>query len=211
MDRNRSLSLIEEAAKWRLVSLLLECPRAGWLTEAQALAVEVDDDRLKLAVELARNEADEGTYHSIFGPGGPAPPREITYRSWAQPGYLLSELSAYYSAFSYGPSIADVPDHIAVETGFVAYLKLKEAYAYDSGDAAAAAVSAEAATAFVKDHLSKFAGTLAGELGHSGVEYLGLAGRLLIDLVGRGHDEDRNPLPVIQGTNEEFFECGAVD
>ncbi len=148
------------------------------------MAAEVADTDLKAAANVAQKEASEGLYHSIFGPGGPAPGREISYREWAQPGYLLSELTSYYDAFAYQSSIVEAPDHVAVETGFIAYLKLKEAYARATGDDEHAAVTCEAAQQFITEHLSMMTEPLARSLEHSGVEYLALAGNALLSRVG---------------------------
>ncbi|MBK9162872.1 MAG: hypothetical protein IPM21_03010 [Acidobacteria bacterium] len=63
----------------------------------------MNDKQLRRAARSAQKEASEGLFHSIFGPGGPAPGREVSYRGWVQPGYLLSELSTFYNAFSYQP------------------------------------------------------------------------------------------------------------
>ena len=65
--------LLGEAAEWRLLGLLFECPLPNWREQMDALAAEVVDADLKAAAEAARLEASEGLYHSIFGPGGPAP------------------------------------------------------------------------------------------------------------------------------------------
>ncbi len=117
--------LILEAAEWRLISLLFDCPTGKWFGDVNALGKQVADKPLKRAARSAQKEASEGLFHSIFGPGGPAPGREVSYRGWVQPGYLLSELSSFYNAFSYKPVTDEVPDHVAVETGFVAYLRLE--------------------------------------------------------------------------------------
>ncbi len=161
--------LLREAAEWRLLGLLFECPSPMWREQVEALAAEVADAELRAAVEAVRREVSEGLYHSIFGPGGPAPPREISYRHWMQPGYLLSELTRYYNAFAYQPTLLEAPDHVSVETGFVAYLTLKEAYAEASADEEHAAVRREAVQQFISDHRSTMTEPLARSLEHSGV------------------------------------------
>lgn len=123
---NLQNQFLVEAAEWRLISLFFDCPTGDWFDQVDALGKQVYDKRLKRAAKFARKQASEGMFHSIFGPGGPAPGREVSYRGWVQPGYLLSELASCYNAFSYKPMTAEVPDHVSVETGFVAYLRLKE-------------------------------------------------------------------------------------
>lgn len=211
MEKIRSaMELMKEAADWRLISLLFDRPADGWFDEVGMLGEQSEDKRLKRAADAARGEAGEGAFHSIFGPGGPAPSREVTYRSWVQPGYLLSELSSYYDAFSYKPTTDEAPDHVAVEAGFIAYLKFKELYALECGDGEAAAVTAEAANTFIEDHLSKIAGKLSRSLAESGYEYLKLAGEALFERTGPDKDgSELAVLPVLQPEEDELFECGS--
>lgn len=202
--------LIQEAAEWRLISLLFECPNAGWYQQVNELAREIKDSRLKKAARSARSEATEGTFHSIFGPGGPAPPREVTYRSWVQPGYLLSELASFYKAFSYEPDSDEILDHVAVEAGFMSYLKLKQAYALACFDDENARITAKAAKVFAADHLSKSAEQLSKSLAFSGVDYLALASSALFKRVGKDKDKDkraRTALPVMESVVEDDFGC----
>jgi hypothetical protein len=167
--------------------------------------------------EGAHNEVaarKKGLFHSIFGPGGPAPGREVSYREWAQPGYLMAELTSYYEAFAFQPATGEVPDHVSVETGFVAYLRLKEAYALLNSDAVHASVTSEAARQFIDDHLSTMAEPLANSLEHSGVKYLSLAGAALLRRTGPRRDSGRGKgLPVISesgfsGDDAPEFACG---
>jgi nitrate reductase assembly molybdenum cofactor insertion protein NarJ len=205
----QKLSLLQEAAEWRLISLLFECPVGEWQENVKSLAQEITDSQLKTAAEFARIEASEGLYHSIFGPGGPAPAREVTYRSWVQPGFLLSELSAFYEAFSYHPNLKESPDHIAVETGFMAYLKLKEAFAEEKGDQEHAEITAKAAKTFNDEHLAKFTEQITKTLASSDIEYLALASAALLKRVGKDKDKKtRQILPVLGDEDDSFFECG---
>ena len=71
----KTSALLREAAEWRLISLLFECPNEEWQAQVAALAAEITDADLKAAAVAAREEAGEGIYHTIFGPGGPAAPR----------------------------------------------------------------------------------------------------------------------------------------
>lgn len=204
--------LLNEAAEWRLISLLFDCPAGDWFEQVSLLGEQVKDKRLSQAAAAAMSEADEGLFHSIFGPGGPAPGREVSYRSWVEPGQLLSELSAYYDAFGFKTRTNEVPDHVAVEAGFVGYLRLKELYARESADDENAEITAEAAAAFIKDHLSKYSEKLNSLLSGSGITYLENAGQALFERVGP--DEDKNKLreaamPILAEDEEAIFECGA--
>jgi len=172
--------LLEEAAAWRLTGLLFECPSDAWRARLIELAPEVSDPELKAAVAAAPGEATEGLFHTTFGPGGSAAPREVSHRRVPDPGRFLAELAAYYSAFAYLPTTDEPLDHVSVEAGFVGYLRLKEAFALASGDDAAAAVARDAARQFVKDHIAVIAEPLATSLRASGIAYLGHASAALI-------------------------------
>lgn len=202
--------LLRDAAEWRLISLLFDCPSNEWYEQVSDLAAPLTDKKLKRAAKAAQKEASEGLFHSIFGPGGPAPGREVSYRGWVQPGYMLSELSSFYEAFSYKPMTDEVPDHVAVETGFIAYLKLKEAYAQACDDSESKAITADASKTFIDEHISKYAEQMAKILSASGVEYLSLAGESLFKRVGRDKDKAKQRfLPVLETDEEESeFKCG---
>lgn len=206
--------LLNEAAEWRLLSLLFDCPKRDWFRQVSLLGEQVSDKQLAKAARAAQDEATEGLFHSVFGPGGPAPGREVSYRSWVEPGQLLSELSSYYDAFGYKTSTEEVPDHIAVETGFMGYLCLKELYARECGDTENAEVTADAARSFVDDHLSKYAEKLDSLLSDSGIEYLECAGKSLFERVGPDKDKSKlreAALPVLaEDEDETMFECGAA-
>lgn len=200
--------LLRAAAEWRLIGLLLECPSAQWRVRVNELAHEVADADLSDAVVQAGEHASEGLYHSTFGPGGPAPPREATHRDTLQLGYLISELEAFYNSFGYQPDEHEPPDHISVEAGFVAYLKFKEAYAMACGDAEAAEVTAAACREFLSEHLASTAGPLTGMLAASGVPYLEATARALARRAGA----PKQRFLVLGAENlndgEDHFGCG---
>lgn len=190
---------LDTAAEWRLIALLFEYPGPGWLRLVAGLGAEVRDSTLRMAADAAKTEASEGVHQSIFGPGGPVPPREVTYLGGVQFGYLLSELSAFYDAFGYQPAVQEPVDHVAVEAGFVAYLALKETYARLSGDSEAADVASEAASSFRAEHLATLAHPLAEALEAGGPPYLALAARALRDRVG---PPPRKTLPLIDSPDD---------
>lgn len=150
---NRIADGIARAARWRLLGLLLERPRAGWSAELARLAAEIEDPPLRAAVTAAR-DATEGEYHALLGPGAPLSPREASALGLGDPGWMFSELARFYEAFGYAPRAEDPPDHVAVEAGFVGFLELKESLAWANGDAEAAGTVAAARDAFVAAHLA---------------------------------------------------------
>ena len=202
-------TLLRQAAEWRLIGLLFECPVGLWRDDIVALARDTDDPLLGAAVEHALEEASEGLYHSTFGPGGPAPPREVSYLQAVQLGYLLSELTAFYDAFAYRPVTRESPDHVSVEAGFVGYLRLKEAYAVTRGDHDQASVTADAAATFIREPLAALAEPLAATLEASSLAYLADAGRALAKRVGppptaaTATPDGARVLPVIQPFDDE--------
>ena len=208
-------ALLRQAAEWRLIGLLFECPTGSWRADIAALAREVEDPLLGSAVEHALEEASEGLYHSTFGPGGPAPPREVSYLQAVQLGYLLSELSAFYDAFSYQPVTKELPDHVSVEAGFVGYLLLKQAYARSRGDSEQVSVAADAEATFRSEHLASFAEPLAATLEASGMAYLAEAGRALATRVGppptAETPDGARRLPVIQPfEDDDEIACAGI-
>ncbi|HOG28179.1 MAG TPA: molecular chaperone TorD family protein [Vicinamibacterales bacterium] len=203
-------ALLLEAAAWRLIALLFECPGPGWQAHVAALGRDCRDPALQAAAHAAQTEASEGLYHSLFGAGGPVSLREVTYAGGMRPGYLLSELGAYYEAFAYRPGSPEPPDHLSVEAGFVSYLAMKQAYAAASNDPEGAGITADAMAAFCAEHLAGMAEPVARALEAGGPPYLALAGRALLERAGppRG-----SPLPLGgAGSDNECgqAECGTV-
>lgn len=203
------VELLRQAAAWRLIGLLLECPREGWNAEVQALAAEVDDAALKEAADLARQQASEGLYHTTFGPGGPAPPREVSYRDTLHPGRFLAELRGTYEAFAYAPAGDEAPDHVSVEAGFISYLRMKEAYARSRGHEEEANTAAEAAGGFVEDHLASIAEPLSAALESSGIRYFALTASALLARAGPPKQGSQSsPDSVDSSTNALVEEIG---
>jgi nitrate reductase assembly molybdenum cofactor insertion protein NarJ len=159
----KSESLLARAAAWRLASLLLERPREGWYDAIEKLSAEVIDGELRACAKNAADHTEE-TYHRLFGPGGAVSPREVSYCGFEDPGWLMAELSAFYRAFSFEPRREEPIDHIAVESGFLGYLFLKEAYARTRGDYEAAEITKSARQRFVNEHLLRCAGGIRNRL-----------------------------------------------
>jgi nitrate reductase assembly molybdenum cofactor insertion protein NarJ len=181
---SRYQELLREAAEWRLLGLLFACPDAVWRDQVRALAEEITADDLRAAARAAEQEADEGLYHTTFGPGGPAAPREVSYQQSTLSGQFLADLGAYYQAFGYCPPHDEPPDHIAVETDFMAYLKMKQAFAVACLQQEQVGVTADAAQAFLENHLSAISPRLAETMAASGIQYLELAAAALLTRTG---------------------------
>jgi hypothetical protein len=178
-----SRDLLRQTAQWRLIALLLSRPHPGWAEQVLMLSSEAGDENLRLAAQAAQPIASAGLYDTTFGPGGPAAPREVSYRACLD-GNFLAQLSGLYRAFAYEHDTDEPPDHVAVQAGFIAYLALKQLYAHargacDHGDAAA-----RAAALVMDEHLRVMAAPLARSLHASGIDYLARASAALLDRVG---------------------------
>lgn len=206
----RMSALMMEAAEWRLLARLFECPDEDWAADLRQLAGEVRDEALRAAADRATGQVPSpGQYHSLFGPGGPAPPREASYRETLELGSLMSELAMYYDAFGYQHSGGEPPDHVAVETAFVAYLKLKEAYAVANADWEHAALTAAASARFRAEHLANVAAPLARVLEGSPLEYLARASSILAFRVGTAPRSRRLPMAPPTESDDDPFACDA--
>jgi hypothetical protein len=207
---DRCAELLREAQEWRLLGLLFERPRAGWHAHVARLAAGLTDADLRSAAEEAV-AAHEGAYLAVLGPGGAFSPREAGYRRTADPARLLAEIRAAYDAFAFAPEREDPFDHVAVEAGFVGWLKLKEAFAHASGDHAAAAITAAATRGFVERHVACLAEPLADRLATLAEGHLAPASRALLARAGpRPRDLEGDWVP--QGFDDEScaLACGAA-
>lgn len=205
--RQEVKDLLLESAGWRLLGLLFEYPTALWRRSLTALLPDLGGGELASLAEDALRYQTEGLHIALFGPSGSVPVREVAYQGGVQSGYLVSELAAYYNAFGYAPAAEEPPDHIAIELGFLAYLKMKEALAIACGDPDQASLAADAAIAFRKDHLAVMIEPIANLLPCFAPDYLSSAGEILSQRIGPapcssyplstpsiGADEDENPL-----------------
>jgi len=199
MNRSDAQALVAEAAEWRLIALLLERPRTGWHAEVAALAREVRERALSDAAEAARN-ATEGEYLRLLGPGRISP-REVSYRTFEDPGRILADLAATYAAFAFQPRAEEPVDHLALEAGFIGYLLLKEAFAVARGDAEAASTTAAARRDFLSAHLTA-ARPFAQRLAAAGHSYLASSSRALAARVPEHH------VPFAQGDGATDATCG---
>ena len=198
--------LLSEAHAWRLLSLLFERPTAGWSEEVAALAAGLRDPDLADAARSAP-EASEAEYLAWLGPGGVVSAREAGHRETTDPAHVLAEIESYHRAFGFAPAREDPPDHVAVETAFVGYLGLKEAFALAQGEAEAASIAAEASRTFVERHLSTCAQPIAEAIGARSDGYLARAARVLFARVGpRPPDLEGGWVP----RGLDVFECPAA-
>jgi len=199
---------LAEAAAWRLLGLLFERPREGWWQDVEALSHVVTDPVIRAAAAAVREEASEGLYLALLGPGGLVSPRVVTYRGMEDPGRILADISAFYEAFAFQPETEEAPDHLAVEAGFMGYLCLKEAYARARGNDEEAEVAAKATARFREDHLSTLAWPVVERLTATDVRYLSLAATALARRSGPRRDTEATVRAPLRLCDDCSMECG---
>ena len=148
--------------------------------------------------------------HSLFGPGGPVSPREVTCSGGVQMGCLLSEVRAYDDAFAFRPDTIEPHDHLSVESGFMSYRALEQAYALASTHEEQAGVTAEAAGRFKSDHLARMAEPIARALEIGGPPYLVLAVQALFERVGTAPGSTFLPADASVDSDDDRPTCGTA-
>jgi nitrate reductase assembly molybdenum cofactor insertion protein NarJ len=204
----RVQELLAEASAWRLLGLLIERPREGWREDVEALSRVVSDAGIRTAADAAREDATEGLHLAFLGPGGPVSPREVTYRGMEDPGHIIADISAFYEAFAFQPETEEAPDHLSVETGFLGYLCVKEAYARTRGNEEEAEIAANAAARFREAHLSPLAWSVAERLQATNVRYLSLAATALARRTGPRRDTETAAKAPLRLCDDCPMECG---
>jgi TorA maturation chaperone TorD len=204
----RCADLLQQALEWRLIARLFELPRGAWLEEIRALGERCSDSELQHAVAAAAR-AGEGEYLGLLGPGGPLSPREAGHRRTGDPAQTLASIRAFHAAFAFEPQCADPVDHVAVEAGFVGWLRLKQAYAVANGDEEAASVTADAAQRFLREHLALCAEPLARALEEATDGHLVHAARALLARTGpRPRNAEGDWVPAGLGVEACALACG---
>ena len=149
---------LERAACWRCASTLFRLPTADGLAELRVLLPMLPDEARDAVAGLLAVNLDtwEHEFHRVLGPGGlPACESSFDRAALAGRGPLLAAIGGFYQAFAYEPHAREreVPDHIAVELDFLAYLAFKSAFAVDAQMKEELEVTTEAYDAFLRDHL----------------------------------------------------------
>jgi TorA maturation chaperone TorD len=149
---------LEAAATWRFLSLLFQSPTREAYSELEKLAGELPPEQGARARQLLEVPLElwEAEFHRALGPGG-VPACESSYEenALAGRGPVLAGIAGFYEAFAYRPAqaVSEVPDHISVELGFLAYLAMKIAFAEYESKEEEAGVTRAAYERFLKDHL----------------------------------------------------------
>jgi TorA maturation chaperone TorD len=159
------------AAAWRFLSCCFRLPEKSLRAELRAATPKLSAGLRKLAAQLqrVRRRDWEAEFHRVLGAGG-VPACESSYdeNALAGRGPLLADVRGFYEAFAYHPEKlpAEVPDHIAVELDFLAYLTLKIAFARHEERHDEAEIAELAYQRFLEQHVQswteRFAARLAG-------------------------------------------------
>jgi len=204
------IQLLSESAEWRLLGLLFQYPDAAWRSQLTALLPSLPAPELRQMAKAALERYSEGLHSALFAPSGTVPVREVHYRGGVQCGYLMAELAAFYEAFGYHPHIQDADDHLAVQLGFLAYLKLKQAHALLAEKPENAQVTAEAAEAFLKEHVAVQAEAVLRALENFAPQFLIDAGTLVLSKAGSAPSSSYplTGLPRDEEGDEDMDGCG---
>lgn len=173
------LERLERASLYRLLGGALGRPGAadlGSLAQAaEALgrsaepAVAEPLARFTAVVRETVPEVLTEEYVFLFDRGAKCPPYEGAWGDAPQlagKAALLADIAGFYAAFGLEPGDGqpDVEDHIAAECEFMSTLALKEAYALAESDDEGAAITRDAQSRFVGDHLGRWSATFSDGL-----------------------------------------------
>lgn len=186
---------LKRAAVYRLLGLALSYPDADALAHVARLAAHAEASAppavrealaaLGAAAAAADVEELAAAYVAMFDRGDACPPYE---GAWAErpamggKGTALADIAGFYRAFGVAPSAdrPDIEDHVAAELEFMSLLALKEAAALADGGGERLEVTRAAQTAFLGDHLGRWADAFATALGEAAVGgYFAAAGAAL--------------------------------
>lgn len=204
MTAGTEAGLLSRAAAWRLAGRLFERPVPGYEEAIAALASEVGDEDLANAAREVLERPDEGSFLARLGPGGAVSPREAAFAGFGDPGRILADAEGFYAAFGYAPRAEDPADHAAIETGFVAFLLLKEAFALASGRREEAGTCEKARLLFLAEHVSTWADPVARGLTAAGDVGRARAARWI---AARAGEAPSASLPVLPPEEGSTFDC----
>ena len=152
------LTWLQRASTWRFFSLYFRLPTAETEAELAALAPEASDALRELA-EIRRQltlAEWEQEFHRVLGAGGiPACASSYDDNALAGRGPMLADIAGFFRAFAYRPEKlpAEVPDHVAVELDFLAFLSVKVAFALHESREDQAAIARQAYEEFLTEHV----------------------------------------------------------
>ena len=184
---------LQRSSTWLFLSQAFERPTPETVDSLRALATTLPEALREPADALATEPLDsaEPEYFSVLGPAGCAAAESSYERAaMAARGPLLAEVAGFYEAFHYTPPhTQDVPDHISVELGFLAYLACKVAFALFERQQESAEIASTAYDTFLREHPGAWAGPFVDALLATGSDRFGAAAfclRTVMDDAGVG-------------------------
>ncbi len=195
LDRDVARAL-RRAAVYRLLGGAFAYPTAPRLAELADLAGMVadamEDPPIQTALSTFADAAATAPpdvvaaeYVFLFDGAVRCPPWEGAYGDAPQlagKGAMLADIGGFHEAFGLTASgvQSDSVDHIAAELEFMSVLALKEAYAVADAAADGIEITREAAAAFMRDHLGRWAEAFSETVaGTSSLSYYSTAAALL--------------------------------
>ena len=178
---------LERAAGWMFASLALQPPSESNVVTMRSLLPTLPPAIREEATAIVGLPLSdwEPEFFSVLGPAG-CPACESSYEraAMAARGPLIADVAAFYKAFAYQPeTLREVPDHIAVEIDFLAFMAMKIAFArYEHRDDEAD-LTIEAYEKFERTHLGAWARALCEKLIATGSAHYQTAAHLLESLI----------------------------
>lgn len=152
------LTWLQRASTWRFFSLYFRLPTEETEAELVALAPEVPvelRELVEMRQQLTLAEMKE-EFHRVLGAGGiPACASSYDDNALAGRGPMLADIAGFYQAFAYQPEKlpAEVPDHLAVELDFLAFLAMKVSFALHESRQDNAVIAQQAYEKFLTEHV----------------------------------------------------------
>jgi nitrate reductase assembly molybdenum cofactor insertion protein NarJ len=208
---------LARSARWRLASLLFSAPSEAVVGEARAVASELvamtgsepDDGSAppgadergaglqaglgRVAQSLLSTALDAWVdeFHRVLGPGGIGA-TESAYdpNALAGRGPLVADVAGFYRAFAYEPVLetGEVPDHLSLELGYLAFMAMKVAFACHDGDDERRGIAEKAYSKFLAEHLLVWYPRFAEQVEATESTFYGAAAEWLAAIVGEGAD-----------------------
>ncbi len=180
------LTWLQRASTWRFFSLYFRLPTEE--TEAELLSLAAAPEASAVLRQLAEMRQEltlaerQQEFHRVLGAGGiPACASSYDDNALAGRGPMLADIAGFYQAFAYRPEKppAEVPDHLAVELDFLAFLAMKVAFAMHESHHENAAIAQQAYEKFLTEHVRDWVERFHAVLERSPASiYLGAAERL---------------------------------
>lgn len=171
---------LSRAAMLQFVSLALQTPTPEILAEMRDLCASLPSALAESARVVLEWPADawEPEFFSVLGPAGCAV-CESSYERAAQAsrGPLLAKVAGFYEAFGYtSDRLKEVPDHAAVEFGFLSFLAMKVAFATFESKPEKASVATDAYADFHRQHIGAWFPDCVAAVQATGSEHYGVIG-----------------------------------